>query len=222
MTNLVPASDTRRVPPPRRGAAHAGALALGLALLFASRPAAAQAPTTPTPPAQPVASAPPLLPPPAVAAPPPAPVAVSRQSVRPSPVLPAARVGLPPDSVRPVTAATVAAVPANAVARCGDGTYLLSGSAANGCAAHGGIRVILPREGTPPPPAATRIISTPAATRAAAASATPPAGATMRCRDGTFLSGAPSDAACAGHSGLAAALMPPRPAPVAPAKVRRP
>jgi hypothetical protein len=53
-------------------------------------------------------------------------------------------------------------------------------------------------------------------------SATPPVGATMRCKDGTYLGGAPSDAACAGHGGLAAAIAAPRTAPPPPTRPRRP
>jgi hypothetical protein len=155
--------------------------------------------------------------------PPPAPVAGSRQPATPAPVRPAPRVSPPPDSVRPAAAAPVTPVPADAVARCGDGTFLRSGAAANGCDAHGGVRVILPRPVTPPPPAATRVSAAPAAFETSvAATATPPAGATMRCKDGTFLYGAPSDAACAGHGGLAAALPAARQAPAGPAQIRRP
>jgi hypothetical protein len=60
------------------------------------------------------------------------------------------------------------------------------------------------------------------AMQATPANAAPPAGATMRCKDGTYQGGVPSDAACAIHGGLAAALIAPRQAPAAPAQVRRP
>jgi len=55
--------------------------------------------------------------------------------------------------------------------------------------------------------------------RGAFVSDEPPAGATMRCKDGTYLTGTPSDARCAGFGGVAVLLPVPTPPPPAP---RRP
>ena len=69
-----------------------------------------------------------------------------------------------------------------------------------------------PMPSVAPPPFAT--------TMSAVASATvtpdqlPPAGATARCKDGTFLSGGAPDQGCAGKGGLSIVLTPPRQIPV--------
>ena len=69
-----------------------------------------------------------------------------------------------------------------------------------------------------PSPIASSIITP--AQRVASADAPPPTGATMRCKDGTFLTGAASEQRCAGNGGLSVTF------PVAPATpqppVRRP
>jgi hypothetical protein len=52
--------------------------------------------------------------------------------------------------------------------------------------------------------------------------AAPPVGSTMRCKDGTYLGGVPSEGACTGHGGLAAALLTPRTPPPPPSRPRRP
>jgi hypothetical protein len=181
--------------------------ALGLSLVVPR--AVAQQPATP------VVAAPVHL------VPPPAPALTAAPSRAPAPAPTVKRLGPPPDSVRPA-AAPVVVVPANAVAQCGDGTFMVAPDTPGGCASHRGIRVVMPARAAPAPPGATRPVAAPMTLQAGALSSAPPAGATMRCKDGTFQGGAPSEAACATHGGLATALVAPRPAPVGPAQVRRP
>lgn len=222
MTRLLPPSATRQSGS-RCPCAPVAGLALAFALTLVARPAAAQAPASPAPPPPPVAALAPALRQPQIAPPPPRPAASRLQAATPAPipVLPAPRAGLPQDSARPAAPA-VTTIPANAVAQCGDGTFILAPATAAGCAPHRGVRVILPPSRTPPPPV-TRVTAAPVPLRAATpAQAAPAAGATMRCKDGTYLGGAPSETACGGHGGLAAALVAPRAAPAGPARVRRP
>ncbi|CAN5864153.1 hypothetical protein BH11GEM1_BH11GEM1_20500 [soil metagenome] len=58
------------------------------------------------------------------------------------------------------------------------------------------------------------------AQRIASAAAAPPAGATMRCKDGTFLTGAPSEQRCDGNGGVSVTFPAAAPTPQPP--VRRP
>ena len=213
MTSHLAPSASRRAPDRRPWAAWAGGLALAAVLPLVPAPGAAQAP------AQPAASRAPAPPPPLSLAPPPAPGRAAQRAVpAPAPVVPIKPASPSPDSLRRAAAAPFPAPPANAVALCADGTYLVAPAAPDGCTAHGGLRIRMLPAAPPAPPGAVRVTTGPAALRAA----TPPAGATMRCKDGTFLAGAPSDAACTGHGGLAAALPAPRQAPAGPARVRRP
>jgi hypothetical protein len=135
-----------------------------------------------------------------------------------APVRPAPASALPPDSVRPAPAAAPAEPPANAVAQCRDGTFVVPPNDASTCASHRGVIVILPQRGTPRPPVAARVpVSAPAAARAAAPpEAAVPAGATMRCKDGTYLTGAPAAGRCDAYGGVAAVLPAPRTAPPPP------
>ena len=56
------------------------------------------------------------------------------------------------------------------------------------------------------------------AQRVASAGAAPPAGATMRCKDGTFLTGAASEQRCAGNGGLSVTFPAPPKTPQPPAR----
>jgi hypothetical protein len=191
-----------------------------VAALVASAAATIQAQTPPPAPVRDTARVrlrPPATEPPSRAAAT-APAAVQLQT---APVRQPSRPGVAPDSVAP-RATAAQEMPANAVARCGDGTYLVDRVDAAGCATHGGLSVILPRSAAPQRPAAT---ARPAAvpTAAVAQPQTPPAGATMRCKDGTYLAGTPSAERCGSNGGLAAILPAGRPAspPAAPARPRQ-
>lgn len=182
----------------------------------------------PAPPARPVpAEAPAVLPPPAAAvaparAPGGAPAAVSTTPTA-APVRAAAPASsLPVDSVRPSAAVPATTPPVNAVAQCVDGLFVTDAAA---CASRRGLLVMLPAARTARPPAPPRSVAAPApvAVRAAAPASTPaPAGATMRCRDGTYLMGAPDAGRCAGNGGLAAILVLPSPEPARPPQPRVP
>ena len=83
--------------------------------------------------------------------------------------------------------------------------------------------VAVPPEPTPlarpvPTPVVASVVTP--AQRIAAADAAPPAGATMRCKDGTFLTGTPSEQRCEGNGGVSVTFSAPLIAPQPP--VRRP
>lgn len=125
---------------------------------------------------------------------------------------------LPPASPPPppsVTARAAVAPPANAVALCNDQTFIVAPAAPDACTARGGLKLILPARATPPatPPGAQPAVQ--AAPATPAQSATPPADATMRCKDGTWLAGTPTAARCDANGGLAT-ILPPTPPPGAP------
>ena len=104
--------------------------------------------------------------------------------------------------------------PANAVARCRDGTFILPPNDASACAAHRGLLVRMPEVRTPvPPPART---AAPVSASRSAAPAAVPAGATMRCKDGTYLTGAAAAGRCDANGGLVAVLPPARETPPPP------
>ena len=129
----------------------------------------------------------------------------------PRPVAPASP---PPTAPAPAAAAPVTAPPANAVALCNDQSFILAPALPSACATRGGLKLVLPTYRPAPPSAAA---PPPAAVRAPtpARDDTPPAGATMRCKDGTWLSGEPAPARCAGNGGLAT-ILPVRAAPPPP------
>ena len=224
MSHALPLPAMR---PSRRVAATPLGWAVGLALaaLTFGAPAAAQAPASPPPPPAAPTRTPAVLRPP-TAPPPTAPAQATTRAAaqRPTlaPVVPPGRVSPPPDSVRLVAPAPVTAPPANAVAQCADGTFIAAPGDASGCASHGGLHVLLPRQAAAPP-AMSHVAAAPVASLAAQPSnAAPPVGATMRCKDGTYLGGAPSEAACSGNGGLAAAIVTPRTPPPPPSRPRRP
>jgi hypothetical protein len=213
---------------PRVRPLHACVLGVALALTLDAGGVLAQSPSAAPPPSPVSAPAPgPVLAPPARLAPPPVPVATAgargaspAPSAAPLRPAPAPASALPPDSVRPAPAAAAVMPPANAAAQCGDGTFVVAPSDAAACATHRGLLVRMPK--APPPAAAARAVAPLAVTRAAAASAAPPAGASMRCQDGTYLFGAPAPGRCDANGGLGAILPGPRTVPPAPALPRRP
>ncbi len=75
-----------------------------------------------------------------------------------------------------------------------------------------------------PPPARAANAATAVSAQATvrAAPATPPAGATMQCKDGTYLFGAPAPGRCDANGGLGGILPAARTAPPPPARQRRP
>ena len=240
MTNLRP-SQMRAAPASGRSrlGAWAGGLALTLGLMGGASSAAAQASTnTPPAPPPPRAQAPaaePQLPaslrPPTVSPPPAgrpataapaasASVAGGQSAARPAVAAPP-RPSLLPDSLRPrTTVAATPAPPADGVALCRDGTYLVPPATVSDCASHRGLQVGMPPRAAAPP-ARVAQAQAQAAPSVALANVAPPAGATMRCKDGSYQSGAPSAGACSGRGGLAAAMPPTGAAPPQPMAPRQ-
>ncbi len=135
------------------------------------------------------------------------------------PVRPIAPVSPPPPA--PAAARATEAPPANAVALCNDQSYIIAPAEPAACAARGGLKVTLPGARKAPQPAVVAPAIRAAETRPATTGQNdaPPAGATMRCKDGSWLAGAAVASRCDGNGGLAVilpALAPPPPAPARP------
>jgi hypothetical protein len=123
----------------------------------------------------------------------------------------------------PRTLPTVATPPAPAVAKpaavptdstvalCNDGSFVNQPGTVADCASRGGLRVAM----QPRPKAPVRRAGPSLSVRPPVAEQGPPAGATMRCKDGTYLSGAAAANRCADNGGMAVILPPPRPTPPA-------
>ncbi len=120
----------------------------------------------------------------------------------------------PPTAVAPATAAPTLVPPADAVALCNDRTVVVAPAQPSACSARGGVKVLLP--GPRPAPAAPVRAAAPAQVAAPASAVTPPAGATMRCKDGTWLSGTPDAQRCRDKGGLAVILPVQAPPPARP------
>jgi hypothetical protein len=177
---------------------HTALLGAGLAALILAAPAAAQAPARP-------------------AAPP--------AAQRSEPALIALPVSTPPaPAIRPNAANNRASLARGAAAAATPATVLpMSGASAR----PGAPAAVAAPDNTPAaapqplaPPAVLPLSAIQAATpRPAASVRTPvPAGATGRCKDGTYLTGAATDAACAAQGGLAVAFPAPRQVPARPAR----
>ena len=126
---------------------------------------------------------------------------------------------LPPASPPPplpTPAATLLPPPANAVAQCNDLTFVVAPAEPSACAVRGGVKLRLPGvRRTPAPVAAAPALRAAEPLAVAIRNDAPPAGATMRCRDGAWLSGTPSASRCDRNGGLAVIL----PAPPVPPRV---
>ena len=123
----------------------------------------------------------------------------------------------PAQRTPPAAAASVPLLtpPDSAVALCVDGTWIKEPGVAGDCASRGGLKVAMPLRQKPPvvnrtAPLLMRTVSD--------EQAPPPANATGRCKDGTFLTTPVADNSCADRGGLAVRfpqrqLPPPRPRP---------
>ena len=143
--------------------------------------------------------------------------AVARAQNAPIPKSP---VSPPPPA--PSTAPTAAPMPPDsAVALCMDGSWIKTPRTAADCTARGGLRVAMPpkAEPIPAPVAASAASRNIIAAQRATLNVGIPAGATMQCKDGTFLFGAPDESRCAQSGGVAAMMPANLPAPPPP---RRP
>jgi len=121
-----------------------------------------------------------------------------------------------PPPPAPGVAAAPIVPPADAVALCRDGTFIVAPATVAGCDARGGLQVAMPRQ-------VPLLVFVPAAqaqtvdTERERAAAPPPTGATMRCKDGTWLTGAQDAERCANAGGVAMLVTQPlAPPPVRP------
>ena len=121
----------------------------------------------------------------------------------------------PPKTIIP----TSALLPTDSsVALCKNGTWIYNPGTAAECAQRGGLLVAMPkRTATLQVMAAAAVVSASVIAPARVALA-PPATATMQCKDGTFLYGAPSADRCTNNGGLAAIFTHPTPAPARPSR----
>ena len=127
-------------------------------------------------------------------------------------VVPAPVVPTPPKTVVPASA-----VPPkdSAVALCNNGTWVMRPGSPSDCASRGGLRIAVAQR-TASPPALRQVAATVAHPALVARAA--PAGTTMQCKDGTYLSGVPAAARCAGNGGVAAIFPAAKTAPPGPSK----
>ena len=130
------------------------------------------------------------------------------QGVAPSGSGPAAvkSPGLPPDSMKPKPVKVLPSEPpVDAVALCGDGTWVIAPADPSACASRGNAKILFtPTTRQAPPLAVARSI---------VSQQTPftnvrPDGATMQCKDGTYLFGAPSDERCRQNGGVGVTFPP--------------
>jgi hypothetical protein len=189
------------------------ASAAAVALLIGTSIAGAQSASTIVPPrADSTQSRAPLLKPPQ---PPPPPRAVSlsagaaarRTPTAPLNVLRAPAAAARPDSIAQRAVVVPTVPPPDAVAHCADGTYVTAPADPATCSQHGGLKAAFLRASTPPRPGAASAANAPVSAQISRSVVrTPdaaPAGATMRCKDGTWLTGARSADRCANNGGVA-------------------
>ena len=119
----------------------------------------------------------------------------------------------------PPTVAIHAPVPpANAVALCNDDTFVVAPAPATDCslASRGGVKLMMPAMRVTPVRAVAPAAESRVEESATASNAAPPAGSTMRCKDGTYLSGPPSAVRCDANGGTAVIFTAPAVAPAPP------
>lgn len=151
---------------------------------------------------------------------PPPPRAASSNPATPPTLLTLPAPATPPTPPKVVVPASAMPPKDSAVALCNNGTFVMLPGTVADCASRGGLRVAMPPRRKAPAREAALSLSV----RPAIVEQGPPTGATMRCRDGIYLSGTASADRCANNGGLAAILPAKPPAPNAPATpaVRRP
>ena len=90
--------------------------------------------------------------------------------------------------------------PAGATGRCKDGSYTESASKRGACKGHGGVAEWL---ATKTNESSSKTEKKATSATAEANPATPPAGATGKCKDGSYTTSATKKGACRGHGGVA-------------------
>lgn len=144
----------------------------------------------------------------------------SAQGASAPPTAPAPHVSPSPPPVAQTVIVPASALPPtdSAVALCNNGTFVKEPGTVADCASRGGLRVAMPPRVKAPTLAPAPALAPSFSLRPAIADQAPPVGATMRCKDGTYLSGTASANRCANNGGLAAILPPLPPVPPTPAK----
>ena len=122
---------------------------------------------------------------------------------------------IPPKNITPSSAMPPSD---SAVALCKNGTWIYGSGSPADCTQRGGLLVAMPKRVTPPSALAAASTINAAVIAPARVALIPPATATMQCKDGTFLYGAPSADRCANNGGLAAIFTHPTPAPARPSR----
>jgi hypothetical protein len=112
----------------------------------------------------------------------------------------------------PVSAAQRTTPPDSAVALCADGSFIVAPDSAASRGARGGVRVRFAGPRVPPPPPAQGATDAASRSNSASLNAPPPPGATLRCKDGTYLSG-PADVARCAQNGGSGIVLPRDPVP---------
>jgi hypothetical protein len=139
------------------------------------------------------------------------------QPAQPAPlILPAAP--SPPAPPKTITPASALPPKDSAVALCNNGTFVMLPGTPADCASRGGLRVAMPPRAGP----VVRRATTSQSVRPSLVEQGPPAGATMRCKDGTYLTGTPAADRCANNGGVAAIIPARAPASAQPAAQKRP
>ncbi len=124
----------------------------------------------------------------------------------------------PPTAPKNITPLSALPPSDSAVALCKNGTWIYGSGSPADCIQRGGLWVAMPKRATPPSALAAAVTVTASVIAPARVALAPPPTATMQCKDGTFLYGAPSADRCANNGGLAAIFTHPTPAPARPTR----
>ena len=143
-------------------------------------------------------------------------LATQRVSAQGTPLAPA--IVNPPTAPKDITPSSALPPSDSAVALCKNGTWIYGSGSSADCIQRGGLLVAMPKRTTPPSALAAAAAVSANVIAPARVGLAPPPTATMQCKDGTFLYGAPSADRCAINGGLAAIFTHPTPAPARPTR----
>jgi hypothetical protein len=156
------------------------------------------------------------------APPPPPRVAPATASTQTTPTVPGPALKLPAPATPPAPPKVVVPPSAqppsdSAVALCNNGTWVMIPGTAADCGSRGGLRVAMVPHAKPP---VKRTVAVAPNVSAAVVQQPRPAGSTMRCKDGTYLSGTPSADRCSANGGTAVIFGSQQATPTAPVQKR--